>query len=924
MFGKLMPLLLLLGVSMILPSPAMAELGFQSFEAAARNADGSPDTQAGSHPFQWTTSFRLKTALNSFGEAVPSADIRDIRIDMPPGLTGSATAVPPCSQELFTKVRPATEGKDNSTPSCGNASVVGIAEIFFHPEYAEYVPVYSLVPPPGTPVEFGYVVEGAPVVLASSLRTNEDYGLRMESANTSQALRIFANTVTFWGVPGDPRHDEVRGSCLSQGTGGSTGERCPVDVAPKPLLTLPTSCSGPLTTTIAADSWQERGGLPILGPPSELALPDGCNQLDFGPSLAVQPDTTAAGSPTGLEIGVSLPQSENSEGLAEAEMRKILITPPPGVAASPSAAAGMEACTEAQIALHSTEPAQCPNASKVGSAKLEIPLLEHPLEGWVYIAQQNSNPFESLLGLYLLAEGSGVRIKLAVGVEANPSTGQLTARFEERPAQRLSFPELPFGELKLKLFGGPRATLATPRSCGTFQAMGLLTPWSSEAQAPVGVSSSFAIDSGCASQFDPSFTAGTTNNQAGDFSPFTMTFSRSDEDQYLNEIAMQAPPGLLGMVSKVPLCGEPQAQLGACPAASQIGHVTVSAGPGPDPVLLPRAGRPEDPVYLTGPYNGAPFGLSIVDHAEAGPFDLGTVIVRTTVSVDPHTAQVGIKSQPLPRILQGIPTQIRSLTIDVDREGFMFNPTSCDPLAVAAAAVSTEGANAALASRFQAAGCQALAFKPGLAVSTRAKASKIDGASLHVRVTSGAGQANIAKVKIDLPKQLPARLETLQKACRAGVFEANPASCPAASLVGTGTAHTRVLSSQLSGPVYLVSHGRAGFPDLVVVLQGEGVTFDLDGLTGIDDGITSATFRTVPDVPISSFQLSLPEGPSSVLAAYLPAKAGGSLCGRRLAAPTAITGQNGAVIRQSTRIAISGCPKHRRAHKSTNRQSRLR
>ncbi len=914
-----------LGVSSILPGSALA--GFvKGFHVVVSNADGTPDTQAGSHPFQMTTSFSLATVENAFGRVVPSGDIRDIGVDLPPGLVGSATAVPQCSQELFRELKETPQG--NFDPACGDASVVGTVFVSLRPNGAGvYEPIYNLVPPPDLPAEFGFsVAGGVPVVVVPSVLTNSDYGLRVESVNTSQALRVYASSVTFWGVPADPSHDGVRGPCLGYGTGHSDGETCPAGVAPKPLLTLPTACSGPLTLTLNADSWQEPE-LPEELWPSETAVTEnalgvpigitGCGRLGFSPSLSVQPESTATDTPTGVDVGMSLPQNENPEGLAEADVRKVAMTLPAGLSASPSAANGREACTEAQIALHSTAPAQCPNASKVGSVKIESPLLERPLEGWVYLAQQNSNPFGGLLGLYLVAEGYGVRIKLAGGIEANPSTGQLTTRFEELPAQQLAFPQLPFSELKLKLFGGPRAALVTPQSCGAYTATGQLTPWSSP--VPAGVSSSFPVNSGCASQFNPSFTAGTTSIQAGGFSPFTATFSRTDQDQHLSDVTLQTPPGLLGMLSNVQLCEEPQAGRGECPAASQIGHVTVSAGAGQDPVVVPQAGRPEDPVYLTGPYNGAPFGLSIVEHAEAGPFNLGTIVVRAAIDVDPHTAQVTIRSQPLPQILQGIPTQIKSVTVTVDREDFIFNPTNCNPLAVTATALSTLGSSAALSSRFQVAGCQALAFKPTFAVSTQAKASRIDGTSLHVNVTSGAGQANIAQVKLDLPKQLPSRLTTLQKACPASVFEANPASCPAASLVGTATAHTPVLGSPLTGPAYLVSHGGAGFPDLVIVLQGEGVTLELDGLTGIANGITSSTFRSVPDAPVSTFELTLPAGPHSVFTTNLPAAAKGSLCGQGLTAPTAITGQDGAVIKQNTKIAITGCPRHSRARKATRR-----
>lgn len=932
MLRRLLPLLLFAGGSLIFPSLAVAELDFQSFEVTATNRDGSLTTQAGAHPFQLTTSFSLKPTLDSLGQRIPSGDIKDIRTDLPPGLVGSATAVPPCSQQLFTTIEPLRHTNNLSTASCENASTVGIVALFTTPPEEgafAYVPIYSLVPPPGTPAEFGFNVQGVPVVLIPSLRTGGEYGLQVESRNTNQELAVFGSTVTFWGVPADPRHDEVRGTCLSGPTGGSAGEKCPAGVVPKPLLTLPTSCTGSLVTTISADSWEE----PIANPERWIAEKsinldglgtiglDGCNRLDFSPSLAVSPNTTAADSPAGLEVGISLPQDENPEGLAEADVRRVMTTLPAGISVSPSAADGLETCSETQIGLHSTEPAQCPQASKVGAVKVESPLLEHPLEGWVYVAQPNANPYESLLALYLVAEGSGVRIKLAGGIEANPFTGQLTTRFEEKilgssasPSLPLAFPQLPFSKLKLTLFGGPRAALVAPQSCGTYTATAQLTPWSRE--MPVEVTSPFAINSNCTSQFNPSFTAGTTNNQAGGFSPLLVTFSRTDQDQDLNEVTVRTPPGLLGMLSKVSRCHEPQAAQGTCPAASQIGHVTVSAGAGPDPVVLPQAGRPEDPVYLTDSYDGAPFGLTIVEHAEAGPFNLGTEIVRAAVEIDPHTAQVTVKSRPLPQIIKGIPTQVKSITVSVDRPEFIFNPTSCNPLAASATATSPQGASATLSSRFQAAGCQALSFKPTFALSAQAKTTRSGGASLHVKVTSGAGQANIGAAKVDLPKQLPARLTTLQKSCVASVFDANPAACPAASLVGTATAHSPALSAPLTGPAYLVSHGGAAFPDLVIVLQGEGVTLELDGLTNIKHGITSSIFRSIPDAPISTFELTLPEGPHSVLSATLPAKAKGSLCGQNLVAPTAITGQDGATINKNTKIAITGCPKPRKARKA--------
>src|SRR4029077_2646979 len=371
----------------------------------------------------------------------------------------------------------------------------------------------------------------------------------------------------------------------------------------------------------------------------------------------------------------------------------------------------------------------------------------------------------------------------------------------------------------------------------------------------------------------------------------------------LSAISVHMPLGLLGSVAGIPRCAEPQAKEGTCSAASQIGVATASVGAGSHPFWQ------SGPVYLTTGYEGAPFGLSVVVPAKAGPYNLGDVVVRAALNVDPHPSALTVTSDPLPQMIDGVPLRTQTVNVTVNRPGFMFNPTNCAQQYVTGTITSAQGATADVASPFAAAGCASLPFKPGFAVSTQAKTSKANGASLDVKVTSGAGQANIGKVRVTLPKQLPARLTTLQKACVDTVFDVNPAACPAASAVGIATAHTPVLNSPLTGPAYLVSHGGVAFPDLVIVLQGEGITLYLDGNTNIKKGITTSTFNSVPDAPVSSFELKLPEGPRSILATDIPVQAKNSLCGQALTMPTTITGQNGAVITQTTKIGVTGCPK---------------
>jgi hypothetical protein len=910
----------------LLASASFASFGFQShsFENAIVNEAGLPDMQAGSHPFAMTTSFKFNTRIGLGGEVIPDGDAKDIEVGLPAGLVGDPTATPKCTITQFNTRNPELSG-GYSGAGCPNDTQVGVAAVELNTieegePFTWYFGIYNLVAPPGIPAEFGLNPIGIPIILTPKVRTGGDYGVTSVSKNTNQSLRIFGIRASLWGVPADSSHDAVRGECMGIG-GEPRGGSCPVESTHKPFLTLPTSCPPePLTTFIRANSWQDPlqfvfeetfdhdgEGRPVL-----LA---GCKRLDFSPTVSVSPDTHAAGSPAGVHVEVSLPQNDNPGGLAESDLKKAVVTLPAGMTVSPSAANGLQACTdtpeaatgteparpEGQIALHSAEPVRCPDASKVGTVEIETPLLEAPLEGSVYVATPNQNPFHTLLALYVVAEGSGVLIKLAGEVHADPKTGQLTTTFENTPEQ-------PFSHLHFSFFGGPRAALMMPRRCGTYPVTGALTPWSGN--LPAVFSEPVDVNSVCGGGFAPSFEAGTISNQAGGFSPFGFTLSRSGQEQGFSQLALRTPPGFAGMLSKIQLCEGQQAAEGTCPEASKIGHVIVGAGAGPHPIFLPEAGKPQDPVFLTGPYNGAPFGLSVVVPAEAGPFNLGRVVVRSAIRVDPRTAQITITSDPFPTILEGIPVDVRTIHVIADREGFTFNPTNCNPLKLEAAVLSDEGATAQVSSRFQAADCAALAFHPSFKTSTAAHPSHAKGASLNVKIAYPTGaQANIAAVKVSLPKQLPARLTTLQHACTEAAFAANPATCPPESNIGTVLATTPVLNVPLTGPAYLVSHGGAAFPDLVMVLQGQGITVELVGGTNIAKGVTTSTFSSVPDVPISTFELNLPQGSNSALTENLPKKSKGNFCSTKLVMPTVITAQSGARIKQSTKIAVTGCPK---------------
>jgi hypothetical protein len=915
-------------IALAFASPAAASFGVEAFENSITiNKEGAPATQAGSHPYAMTTTIVFNHHASTQKEeeegfhALVEGNPKDLEVSLPAGLVVNLTATE-------TKC---TEAELEDRGLCPQASAVGTVTpitAFIH-EPGSY-PIFKMVPQPGAPGELGFNISSLGIVfhIVGNVGPGPDYRIVAQASNITEWTDFYASKLTLWGDPSAASHDRERGFCSENAVNITGAAReaaikegslleiepgvfsCPTPRTGRPLLTMPGSCTGkPLVATMTAYSWQEPNSL-VEPAPVESPAVTGCGELGFSPAITVQPDTAAADSPSGLLVDLKVPNGEESaNGLAEANLKDAVVTLPAGMAVSPSAANGLGACTPEEIGLSNANVPSCPDSSKVAEAEVTTPLLEHPLRGSVFLAQQGNNPFGSLIALYLVVEGSGVVIKIPGEVSLDPATGQVTATFADNP-------QLPFSELKLTFFGGPRAALVTPPACGTYTTTTQLTPWSAPFSGPPATSSdSFQVNQGChGPQFAPSFTAGTDSSRAGAFSPFSLTLSRADADQQLSDLSATFPPGLLAKLAGVPLCGAADANAGTCPAASRIGSVTVGAGPGPDPVYV------QGSIYLTGSYKGAPFGESVVVPAIAGPFNLGTVVVRGAIYVNPSTAQASVVSDPFPTILQGVPLQVKTVHVQLDREGFVFNPTSCAEEQFTGAVTGVQGASAAVSSPFQAANCATLPFKPGFTASTVGRASKASGASLDVKVTSkggpgGGGEANIKSVKVDLPKQLPSRLTTLQKACLAKVFESNPASCSKESDVGTATAKTPVLANPLSGPAYLVSHGGAAFPDLEIVLQGEGVVLVLDGHTDIKKGITSSTFNTVPDAPITSFELKLPTGKYSILGAYVPANANYNLCGQTLAMPTAITGQNGAVVKQTTKIAVTGCPKPKKAAK---------
>ena len=881
--------------------------GVEWFEETPESVGGVVDTQAGSHPFQLTTTLDLNEELGAVAES--PALVKDAQFNLPAGFVGNPNAVPQCTSSEFSDVQ-------SYINQCAQNTVVGVADVTllteFQPQPAPIaVPVFNLVPEPGEPARFGFEAVGDPVILDTSVRTGGDYGVVVKVSNISQFSDVLATQVTLWGDPGDPRHNEQRGwSCVDVLFQYGPCEALS-EPGSQPLLTMPASCALPWRPTVAVDSWPE----PTVEKSGEYALRDqygqplgltGCNRLTFEPSISVAPDGQAASSPTGLTVGIHVPQTAglNPSGDAQATVKDTTVALPEGIALNPSAADGLSSCEESDVALEAATEVSCPESSKVGTVEIRTPLLPNPLVGAAYLATQDQNPFGALIALYITARDpiSGVLVKLAGQVTPNPVTGQLVTTFKETP-------DLPFEDFTLNFFGGSRAPLSTPPLCGSYTTRASFAPWSGN--APVESSSTFNITSGpdntpCASPrpFEPGFTAGTTSVQAGGYTPLTMTMDRPDADQPLGKLSIVFPPGISAGLEGVKLCQEPQAAEGKCGAESQIGTLTASAGLGGNPYPV-ETGK----VYITGPYKGDPFGVVIVVPAVAGPFNLGTEVVRAKIDVDPTDAHLTVVSDAFPTILDGIPLELQHVNVTINRPGFVFNPTSCEPMKVTGELESTEGTKADVATPFQVTNCAALKFKPEFKVSTSAHASRVDGTTLHVNLTLPSApqgtQTNVAKVKVSLPKQLPSPLKTLQKACLEKVFAENPSSCPVASRVGEAHVSTPVLEGGLSGPAYFVSHGGAKYPELIIVLTGEdGVTVQVHGETFISkQGITSATFNTVPDVPFSGFELTLPQRE------YPAITANGNLCKGTLIMPTEFVGQNGVKITQNTKIAVTGCPK---------------
>jgi hypothetical protein len=939
------------------------EFGLARFDFRQEDDTGAVVSQAGAHPFQLTTTVNFNEiaeetenfASEKILNPVPPQMTKNVHFVLPRGLIGNVAHRPQCTEAAFDTFF--TGGANN----CRENTALGVASVtVLEPNIVGFatapVPIFNLVPAPGEPARFGFEFAQVPVVLTTKVLPENEYAVEVSVHYATQSAYVEGSQVTFWGVPGDHRHDASRGwECLAEGAQvKEISEPRPCKPSeedpPQAFLSMPTSCEDKPVATGSGESWPKKGKDGIaheatFGGTGEDEFKfepfTNCAALPFSPTVEYEADHPQAATPSGMTVRVKVPQDSTLSGtegaLAEAGVRKTTLTLPAGVEANAGAANSLLTCTTSQFGYLGPEPfgeeslapllsqnhfntadVTCPDEAKVGTVKIVTPLLEQELEGSAYLAHIHTNPFQSPLVLFLVAEDktAGIQVKLAGKVIPDPNTGALTSVFEETPP-------LPFSELIVHLMDGARASQSTPETCGTFPGSAAFVPWSvagspeerdAQAYTPGGSGQgSLAINQGaggapCSAPgtqpFNPSFQAGSGGTtQGGAFAPFTVTLGRADGDQAVKALTVTEPPGAAAMLSSVTPCPTAEAEKPEpnCPASSAVGESTVVAGLGTSHVVL------KGTAYLTGPFHGAPFGLlDVTDATHVGEFNLGHIPVMSRITVDENTAQATVTSEAAPKFVKGFPSQIHQLNVNINRPGFTFNPTNCSTFQTVAHSSGWgnpgigEGSSTSTYP-FAASNCGALPFKPTLTAEIESNVSRVDGTGMVVKVTSSTGQANIKKTKLVFPSSIPSRLTTIQKACDDHIFNVNPANCPEGSVIGTAIAHTPVLKSPLVGPAYLVSHANASFPDAEFVLQGEGIKLVLDGKTDIKKGITSSTFETVPDAPVETFEVKLPRGPHSAFSGF------GDLCATPQNLPTEMIGQNGASITVTTKAKVLNC-----------------
>ncbi len=877
-------------------APALGAEEFDKYAIESASASLS-SRQAGAHP-DFTTSFRLTSPE---GET-PYANTRDVAVHLPPGLIGNPQNFQPCSISQF--------GNQPKESECPLQSQVGIAEVTVSgsPSGTFTEPIYNMEPPGGEIVaRLAFFAALYPTFV--NVRVDPvDYSLVATVEGAPSASGLLAAATTLWGVPADPSHDEERLTPAEAFNDEKPVGGLPFGAPAKPFMTNPTGCARSRQLSITATSYQR----PDLPSTKTVPFPEivGCSKLAFGPRFTTTLTNPEAAAPTGLDATLEIPQDETPQGVATSTLRSAVVSLPEGIAINPAAGAGLAGCSEVQVGFGRDEASHCPSAAKIGSAEVDVPALEEPLHGAVY--QRTPSPGH-LFAFWLVTDEEGVHLKLPAEIEANPLTGQLTTRFEGIPALGGN-PEVPFSALKLHVFGGAYAPLSTPAACGTYQTAYRFDPWSGGA-ASQGLTP-MQVSSGCGKEgFSPGLVAGTSNPAAGSFSPLSFTLTRADGESEPQSIAIHLPQGLLAKLAGVALCPEAEAASGACPQGSAIGSVAVAAGYGSSPLWVPQPGKAPTAVYLAGPYKGAPYSAVAVVPAQAGPFDLGTVVTRAGLYVDPETALATVRTDPLPQILEGVPVSYRAIHVSVDRPQFTLNPTSCETKSISATVTATDGRSADPKVGFQATDCAKLPYKPHLKLLFRGQTKRTGNPAVSAVLTQKPHQANTRAAITLLPAGEFIDNAHIGTPCTRVQF--NEDRCPKKSILGHAIAYSPLLGKPLSGPIYFRSNGGAReLPDIVVDLDGALHIVQVGYIDSVKTGPESSRVRVrflhIPDAPLARVKLSFFGGKRGLIENSV------DLCRRRHRARLTLKGQNGRV--QSAGPAIrTRCAKHRRRHSKHSR-----
>lgn len=871
-------------------TPASANLEFERVGVSVKEANGTHSRQAGAHP-EFTFGFAFPVDSTTPHDGVvkpgPREAVRDIDLDLPQGMVGNPTPFDTCTMEgLF--------NAGSNAPNCPVASQVGTVFIELAKGDRALVGLFNLAHGPDVPARFGFRYFNAVATITARLRA-EDYGISAGSFQITQAESIVGVKTKFWGVPSDPSHDIERQPPGGLYISGFFPITSPAPMVP--FFTNPTACPDAASSFEArGDSWEHPGIFDVRPlATDEEGTPfvwEGCENLPFAPTMVPVPGTHRAHSPTGLDVNIDLPSNEGPKGFSTSTVKRTVISFPQGMSVSPSAVAGLDACSEAQVGLDSNDPPTCPDGSKLGNVTIETQLLPDPVPGEVVLAKQKENPFGSTYAIYLLAKGPGFYLKLPGEMNLDQQTGQLRVIFDD-------LPKLPFENVHLDFRGGPTAPLVTPNVCGEYSIKTEVFPWARPTQ-PVVASVPMKINEDCAGggEFKPTLQAGVANPVAGANSPLTIRVRRQDGEQNISRLEVTLPEGELAKLKGVEVCPESLAPSGSCGPKSQVGIATTALGTGAFPLFTPQPGKDPTALYLAGPYKGAPYSLITKVPAQAGPFDFGDIVVRTAINLDPVTTQVTAKSDPLPQILEGVPIAYRDVRIEVQKPDFTVNPTSCEQRRLTTNIYSIQGAIAHPSVPAKVGDCGALKFAPKLAFDLEGGTNRGDYQALTATLRTGKKEANIDRVAVTLPHSEFLAQEHIGTVCTRVQFAAE--NCPAASIYGKARAVTPLLDQPLEGPVYLRSSSHS-LPDLVAALDGQ-FNVELAGrIDSVNGGIRN-TFEVVPDAPVTKFVLKMKGGAKSLLVNSR------NLCKAPSRADVRMVGQNG-MTHNERPLVTNGCAK---------------